>query len=98
VAADDPRVQAMAAWASPGGGAMMFGPDGNVKVEFDESGQTTRSKRRHRWEYGQPLRTSGNTPAGRAPAPCSGGARTPRTTAIRSTIPWGRTRSRTCGA
>lgn len=38
-AADDPRVQNLMTGARPGGGAMTFGPDGNVKVEFDEAGQ-----------------------------------------------------------
>jgi len=44
VAADDPRVQALAAGASPGGGAMTFGPGGNVKVEFDETGRVRRAR------------------------------------------------------
>jgi hypothetical protein len=38
-AADNPLVEGLKAGARPGGGAMTFGPDGNVKVEFDEAGQ-----------------------------------------------------------
>lgn len=52
VAADDPRVQALAARARPGGGAMTYGPGGNVKVEFDETGQVRRARVVKQVSYG----------------------------------------------
>ena len=46
MAADDPRVQDLVttSGARPGGGAMAVGPDGSVKVEFDETGQIRRAR------------------------------------------------------
>jgi hypothetical protein len=55
VAADDPRVQALAAAASPGGGAMAFGPRGNVKAEFDQAGQVRSARVVTRVSYGNAL-------------------------------------------
>lgn len=44
VAADDPRVQALAARAIPGRTAVTSGPGGKVKAEFDETGQVRRAR------------------------------------------------------
>jgi len=55
VAADDPLVQGLMSGARPGGGAVSYGPNGNVKVEFDAAGQVRRARVAKQISYGAAL-------------------------------------------